>query len=538
MTTSTENIGMAFEITIPGHDPVTHHGDNESAWKYVCERMNGVEGIPTVKRLDTPAPAPAPAPMPAIPVVTPEPAPVAAPVTHREAVAQGVNAEGAARSTADLLAAQASGFTPERPYFDRGTPVIGLGVQNARASATEHAAKPKLPAAVDGLIRCVEGEHRRDVTVSASSLAMYANGDLAGPDGARWALEEPALAQIAQRSGIPHASYLAQCWPALRAQNWNQWIATMTGHERSTCPADHLARKRLADKKEAQIMCRLRDDPMGKPAVWAALSNRYGVYDVDQIAIALRDGLSAYPEARCEIEYNGSQAQFDVLFHSDVKPEHYVAGEFFKAGIRVKTSDAGGGSISVGLLIWQNLCLNLLCIDVGTYAIDRIKHLGDPKRLAERFAAAVQTGEDRLAHFLRAWGYACGESLASVTSTGYKPEHVRLLDEMEAETVSETDLLGGIFLGLGQSGLVSVGKADLPGLLAAHAFDKSGAVQLAPVTRASIVNAVTRYAHVDVGRSDPMRQHELESEAGALLAQRKPSPLPFAPPTSRQRVAV
>jgi hypothetical protein len=192
----------------------------------------------------------------------------------------------------------------------------------------------------------------------------------------------------------------------------------------------------------------------------------------------------------------------------------------------------------VGLLIWQNLCLNLIMIDVGTYQIDRIKHLGDPKRLAERFAAAVQTGEDRLGHFLRAWGYACGESLASVTSTGYKPEHVRLLDELDTETVSEADLIGGIFTGLGQAGMVSVGKSDLPGLLAAHALDNSGAKQLAPVTRASIVNAITRYAHTDVGRTDPLRQHDLEAEAGALLAQRKPTPLPFAPPTSRQRVAV
>jgi hypothetical protein len=152
---------------------------------------------------------------------------------------------------------------------------------------------------------------------------------------------------------------------------------------------------------------------------------------------------------------------------------------------------------------------------------------------------AVTQGEAKLQHFLRAWGHACEESLAETTGSEFKPAHLRLLDEMEGESVSEIDLLQGIFSGLGKAGQVSIGRDDLPGLLAMHALDVSGARQLAPVTRASVVNAVTRYAHSQIGRTDPARQAILESEAGALLVGGRggrPLPLPFMPP-SRQHVA-
>ena len=53
------------------------------------------------------------------------------------------------------------------------------------------------------------------------------------------------------------------------------------------------------------------------------------------------------------------------------------------------------------------------------------------------------------------------------------------------------------------------------------------------MTRASVINAITRHAHETVGRTDPLRQMELEREAGALLVSARgstPAPLPFWPP--------
>jgi hypothetical protein len=272
------------------------------------------------------------------------------------------------------------------------------------------------------------------------------------------------------------------------------------------------------------------------------LSDRYATFDVDAIALALAAGLAKYPEARCEITYDGRGAQFDVLFHSNVEPEKYVCGEFFKIGYRVRTSDAGGGSIKVSLLCYQNLCLNLIVIDVSTFVLANLRHIGSPEALASKFRDAVRVGEQKIGHFLRAWNFATDDALADDAQGGrlIVSDRVRLLDELPTgETFTEAELLAGVFTGLGKSDLVSIGRDDIPGLIAAHALDTSSARELVPVTRASIVNAVTRYAHETVGRLDPRKQSELESQAGALLIGSRggnPAPLPFMPP--RRTVAV
>lgn len=532
MTTTT--IGMneetnTYEIRIPGRDPITFAGTQQQCWERVAKEMVGTESgtIPEIKQVNASKPPGEPA--------------QAAPETHSDAVNGGVSAEGAQRSTLDLLAAQAAGFAPARPYYDRGTPVIDLGVENARKSNREHEAKPRVPEAVAAFVDHIRAENRREEIVPITSLAMRPDGTLTGPENCPvWAVEPAALSQLATKLGIENPGYLGGVWPELRANNWNQWLATAIGHDGSTCPAGHPARLRVEGSQDKTIKARLRDGEDGTPALWAALSEGYAIFDVDSIALALQAGMRAYPEARCEIEYNGTSAKMDVLFHSNVQPERYVAGEFFRSGLRVRTSDSGGGSITISLLVWQNLCLNLLCIDVASFTLDRIRHIGDSAKLACRFQAAVAQGERKLQHFLRAWGYACEEKLVTQTADGFKPEALRLLDEMASETVSETDLLTGIFKGLGKQGKVSIGRDDLPGLLAAHAKDRSGATQVAPVTRASVVNAITRHAHETVGRINPVKQATLESEAGALLIGGRggnPVALPFLPPT-RETVAV
>jgi len=523
-----------YEIKLGEHGSITFEGTQEAMWKHVTSEINARgladSGVIPHPRVIEPERAPEPAPEP---ITTPEP--VSPPVTHREAVSAGVDAEGAARSTTDLLALQASGFAPARPYFDRGTPVIGMGVDNARASAREHEAKPRVGEAVQAFVDHVASENRRDVVYPLSRLLMRSTGQLSGDNPAGWTVEPQALPQLASRLGIEQPSFLNHVWPDLRAQVWNQHIATAVRHPKSTCPETHPAYGRLGARADNQVMCRLRDDTNGDPSLWAALSERYTPFDVDRIAQALEIGMRGQPDARCEIQYDGTGATFDVLFHSDVEPARYVAGEFFKVGLRVRTSDSGGGSVNIGLLAYQNLCLNLICIDVGEYQLDRLRHMGDVDKLADRFRKAIETGNSKLSHFLRAWGYATDAALCESTSDGYRPtEALRLLDEMETETISEADLLTGIFTGLAKSKQVNLGKRDLPGLVAAHARDTSGAVQVAPVTRASIVNAITRHAHEHVGRTDPQRQAELEREAGALIA--KPLALPFMPP--RETVAV
>lgn len=531
MQTETKtSVDKEWEITING-SVHAYHGTDAGMWRETSRLMaNQPSGvIPTFREVNAPADSGN-----AI-TVAPSVAPVtSAPRTHSEAVQAGPDAEGAARSTVDLLAAQAAGFAPRQPFYDRGTPVIDLGVSNARASHREWEAMPKLAEAVDTFVTQIKREERHDVLVPLRQLAMRADGSLVGVDNARWSPEPDALVQLATRLHAPSPGYLREVWPQLRALNWNHLLATAAGLDKSTCPADHPLRKQLVG--DDHVRARLRESA-GGTALWAALSDSYACFDVDAIALALAQGLAAYGDARCEITYDGRGMQIDVLFHSDVKPTRYVAGEFFKCGYRIRTSDTGGGSIVVSLLLWQNLCLNLICLDVSTFTLARLRHIGDPKVLAERFSGAVREGEQRLGHFLRAWNFA-EEQAVTVSDS----EAVRLLDSVDAgDTLTDAEVLAGVFGGLRKADQLSITGDDIPGLLAAHALDTSAARELAPITRASVVNAITRYAHETVGRYNPAKQSELESQAGALLVSArgsKPAPLPLLPPKREMRLSL
>lgn len=544
----TQTIGVSgkksFRIVIAGNES-RFTGTDDELWAYIDGTLmiGAADGTwPHVEEIkDAPAEVVKAAPAAALPVISSS-ATVTAPKTHAEAMRNGVNTEGAERSTVDLLAAQAAGFAPARPFFDRGTPVIALGVDNARASHRQWEAQPRLALAGEQFIAHVRSEDRRDEMIDLAVLCMRKDGSLTGRDGARWLLEPDALSQLASRLKVPSVGFLGAIWPELRAINWNQMIATSLKHDKSTCPKDHALYTQLDSLQT--VRARLRNAPnTSDPAVWAVVSESYATFDVDQIVASLVAGIAKqYPDARAEITYDGKNAQIDVLFHSNVAPDKYVAGEFFKVGYRIRTNDGGGGGLVISLLLWQNLCLNLLCIDVASFTLARLRHIGDGAKLAQKFREAVAAGESRIGHFLRAWNFATEDALASQAGSRLVvSEHVRLLEELPTgDTFTEAELLTGLFAGLGKADSVSITRDDLPGLVAAHALDLSGAREVAPVTRASVVNAITRYAHETVGRLDPHKQAKLESEAGKLLVGGnggKPAPLPFMPPRKLQQVA-
>ncbi len=569
---------QTYEVTLPGESkPVRIEAEPAEVFQQVDRMMEGRQGVPTVKPITNPTPAQPATPSPIVPVgavpvtgngpaaapavramaaaVVATPLPSAqpdadpiAPVTTNPLPASAmmddsddrnrVHAEGRDRSTADLLAAQAAGFTPGVPGYDRGTLVNGWGVQNARKSRQEHDNLPDLLPDLASFTAQVRGENRRDVEAPIKTLAMREDGTLCNPHDEKWNPEPGALSQLATRLGVPFPRFLAELWPSQRANVWNQLVATAIDHPASTCPKEHPLRSRLDGEKT--IRARLRDGRDGKPSMYALVSPKYASCDVDKIADALAEGLGDLEGAKSEITYDGERAEFNIHFHSDVQPEKYVAGEFFKAGINVKANDGGGGGIVISSTFLQNLCRNLIILDRGIFQIANLRHIGEDEVLAARFAKAVSEARGKIDHFLRAWGYATDETVATPAPGGdLRPEGLRLLDNLADDTLSETELLSGVFLGLGKEGRVSVGRDDLAGLLAAHEKDTSSARQLVPVTRASVVNAITRYAHEDVGRHNATKQSELERQAGALLVGsrgRAPVALPFLPPpATRER---
>lgn len=364
----------------------------------------------------------------------------------------------------------------------------------------------------------IAGEARRDVTAVSKELRMDASGRLVLPGGARLPMTERAFTSLvaAHHSGIGGGAYLARCWPKLRALNVNHWLTKIGADELAVRNALPAAEVDAWQPSSLTLRTRKGAKP-GVTEVFGVVSPSYTAFDVDKIARAI--AIAMPKEARAEITYDGQRASFDIRFHSKVKPEHYVAGEFFRAGIRVRTDDTGGGAIQVSSTIWQNLCLNLIIIDEQTQGLARIRHVGSVDELAKRLATALKDAKGTLAHFLKAWDYAVTDTI-DATTVDAEPG-VEVPSRIE-------DLLPGIFLGLAQRELVPIRrpKEAIPQLMKMWGEDTSAA---AGATRGAVVNAITRYAHTV--NEDPWHEDELERAAGRILygTRGTPAPLPYVP---------
>jgi hypothetical protein len=369
---------------------------------------------------------------------------------------------------------------------------------------------------------------------------MTDDGEIDLPGG-RYAIGRDAFGDLCTRLGFGGGGYLANCPPDLRAFNVNHHRGIAAAHEeRNEASIAHLRTldARIAaltgksppalDRGRDSIKLRVRDHGDGAE-VFAAVGPSYAAFDVDRGAEAV--ALASPSDARGAVQYDAatSRTRIDVLFHSDVRPEAFVAGEVWKAGIQVRTDDTGGGSLRVDAVVFQNLCLNLIIVNRMAQPIARIRHIGSVRELARRFRTALAEAQDKLGAFIRAWGYGSAEDVIAriAATTADVPRDPR-------------EALPGIF-----NGILSAEKVKIPGardraiaaLVAAWEFDDSSA-RMSPeaqrvggVTRTAIINAFTRVAHT-LAFDDPFADDEIQRDAGSLLWASRgdvPAALPYEP---------
>lgn len=437
---------------------------------------------------------------------------------------------GDARSAIDREAARAAGFTPAAPVYRQGLRADGM-----RGHRDTFDALPLAAEAAERLERRVAAENRRDVTVATTDVRLNNAGLLAlSPRSPRLTIDQRAFGSLVARLGMPAgaSTYLAAIEPELRAVNVNHWVAgDVTRREQAT------RQDRISLGKEYEpgsLVVRTRDSGVaGQRSAFGVVSPDYAEFDADRLAAAVK--LATPPGARAQVTYDGHRTKFDVLFFSDIIPEHAVAGEFFKAGVQIRTDDVGGGSLTIDAMIWQNLCLNFIIIDRAGQHVDRIRHIGEPEKLAARFKKAFAAALDKLAHFTEAWGYAQAEdviprSLVLARETGV----IEAVEPFAVLPVSQ--VLPGIFNGMIERDLVPLPKRDrkatVAQLMTMWERDTSAAVRAREevLTRSAVVNAVTRYAH-EVN-DDAFQESAIEASAGALLfgkGRTAPAALPFLP---------
>lgn len=485
----------------------------EEGWKAEADRLHAKHGgVPSVTRVGAPPPEPveeAPAAQPVSGVVNVQAAREV--LEHR----QGISEDGKARSEEDLATAVAAGFSPRKPLFARGTRVVALGVANARKSREEWEKMRPIAEQCEELVALIRQEDRQDVVVDVSTLAMRADGALVTQGQVFWPTYD-TLTQLAARLGFGGGEYLRKCPPALRATNFNTWLDMVR-----LCEGPHFL---CAPGKVLVFRSRKCSMPGQEGReIYGIVTRDYTAFDVDRVAPVVAQNLPS--DARGEVKYDGTRAHWNVIYQTPVQPEDFVAGEFFRVGVRFATSDDGRGGLRGDALLWQNLCLNLLVIDHAKQPTLRKRHLDTEENLAEALRVGVAESLTKIDPFLRAWGYA----------REHKVTDDAIMQDKDLVGLPVSMVIPGIFNGILERELVRLpGRREDNVAMLVRAWEADTSADRGD-TLAAVANAFTRAAHTEI--EDPWVGVEVEWAAGQLLrgalradgSEKAPTPLPYAP---------
>jgi hypothetical protein len=408
-----------------------------------------------------------------------------------------INAADEGRTLADLEAAKAAGWAIEQTVYRTGRPVIQDGRDNAALSYRTWDALPEAGDALISLRDRVRRENRRDVSVKGADLRLTDAGILRVPGIGDLTVPRRTWGTLAARTGIPHgAGYLSACAPKLRAINFNNWVAGNGAIDPTWEPGS--------------FKLRIRDGRNGKPELYGVVGETYAALDTDAVCELLARGL---PQGgRAETFYDGYRTRAIVTWHSDIRPENYVVGEYFKAGMRFSCDDTGGGSISGVATLLRNLCLNLIILHEAEQTILQRAHRGAVDKIVSEVRAGIAKGRSATAHFVEQWSKARGadQTLRSIVVEAEDPH-------ADLSHVSLDDLAWGVFLAAQRRETLPINQRDVASMFGAWTVEGRS-----DPTRAGIVNGVTRFAQLN--QADPWRADELEKAAGRMLASSKPIP--------------
>jgi hypothetical protein len=377
------------------------------------------------------------------------------------------------RAVADEAAAAQAGFSLRPPVYAIGTAVNSVGVRNFRQSRRDFEALPFATDACAALAEAVEAERRADLLADAPTVSMLSDGRLVSDFGT-FPISERALEGLTRLVTPGGAGYLTSCPPGLRATNVNYWLARAIRTDRD----GHV--------KPRQVTLRARQ-AVGGTEIFSVVGPRYSPLDVDAIARQLTGIVPN--DARAEAVYDGYRTRLSVLFHSNIVPEHCVAGEIFKAGVSITTADDGTGAIRVMAQVWRNLCKNLIIVDRSEQAT-ATRHVG--QNLGDVVQAGIERALKKISYFAEKWSDATVDNV---------------LERYGVDDVST------IF-----RALVANRAVYVPGIAADDMVERlQRAWDFEPgYSKSAIVNAVTRAAHTEEWRSWTTSE-DLERAAGELL---------------------
>ena len=373
----------------------------------------------------------------------------------------------------------ALGLSPTPPVFAAGSVVVDLGVDNFRTSRQEWEALPTVAEAVDAVVGRITAERRTDVRMKVTDIHMNPNGTLTRGNG-EIGVERNALRQLLSRCRVfPDAfRVMEKAPPSTRAAFFNDMI-----------------RRYSAEIGDARMTLRVRNHPKtGSPQAFAVVGPGYAAFDADRVASVLPAAFAG-KDARAEIVYDPASTSLraDVLYHAN-RVTDLSAGDVFKGGLRIGTSDDATSSIYGGPLAYRNLCLNLIVIATETADMFRRIHRGSVNDIGSAVANAADRVNAAFEGFAHLWGNARSTAINRISLYGNTYSTVP-----DALTGLVDD--GRITLGVARD-------AAVEWLLRGHAEEPGD-------TFADMLNAITRLHSIE--KVPVSVSQAAENEAGRLL---------------------
>lgn len=385
------------------------------------------------------------------------------------------------------------GIAMAPPIYAPGFVTEKLGGENFHLSHKEHGQMPRTIEGLQGIKEAVRTERRQDLVLNPATLRMtptgriYRANGVRNPDGSpkTLLLEDNGLRQLCARLSdqFPRAAeFLSVLDPADRAEVFNKQI--------------------LKVDPDFEIKARTRLPGAPERSIYAFVGKTYSAFDADRIADVLSD-----PFREMELEFgenvprglamykpDDSSMRVDAIWHAD-SIVNLAAGDVFKAGLRFRSSDSGGGSIKADLLVWRNLCKNLIIIDNASVEVLRRTHRGSMDNIVVDLTAATAKARDLIEGFSKDWGFLRRAPVKSVEIYGEKydtvPEALKaLVDQGRIDGLTATN-------------------AAVEALLSGYAREPGNG------SLADIINVVTRAAHE--GKFGIERQEKIERAAGQLV---------------------
>lgn len=293
----------------------------------------------------------------------------------------------------------------DRQLYDTGTRMADVGYRNQAERAAEHASKAPIADAVNGLVRRIETEQRRDVETTARRLGegLSINGALRF-DGFK--LREQAIRGLLARMESPALRYIL----GLRDR-----IASPDATDASKA----LDKAALLDVMQRECR-RFGDTPIklrtreGLGDVFAIVSPDYAPADAPDV---LGDVVAALPDdARATFSYDPSSTTWELRasVFTPTPVEEQAVGEPFEGYVSFSSRDNGTRRLTGGGGILLLACLNASTYEAESQSVSRV-HRG---AILADLAAMTGDASKAIHALCTAWGVARADVLAQPTVNG------------------------------------------------------------------------------------------------------------------------